>query len=301
MKFFKLLKEFGFKFAVKYLFYAISIKLTNSEKSKTKRNKLIDNFLRSKYLNLLPQDCEIKIVDKDFVVWVFWYQGYEQMPKIVKVCIDSIKQNFKNNKVILITKENYQEYADIPDYITEKVKKGIITLTHFSDILRATLLAKHGGIWIDSTVYLKGDISQEVVNYPFYTLKLEDHTLDTQCITRTRWAGFLMSGARGNPVFVGLRDILFEYWKDHNVLVNYFLIDYIINFLYDNVSEVKDLIDKVPMGNKNLFSLAELLFEKFDETKFAKICQDTKAFKLTYKFSEKEAKLKGTFYQELIK
>ena len=301
MKIFKMIKEFGFKFVFKYYFNSFFIKFMKSNKSKLKKNKLVDDYLNSKYLSLLPKNSKVEKIDKNFKVWVFWYQGQDHMPRIVKACVDSIKQNFKNNEVVLITKANYKDYVSIPDYIIEKIEKKVITLTHFSDILRASLLAKYGGLWIDSTIYLTGDISQEIEKHPFYTIKLKNKTLDTQLITYARWSGFFMSGAQGNPLFIGLRDVLYEYWKEHNVLVNYFLIDFIINFLYDNVDAIKDMIDNVPQSNENLFTLADLLFTKYDEAKFLEMRSNTKVFKLTYKFKEKQTKLKETFYQELVK
>ena len=77
--------------------------------------------------------------------------------------------------------------------------------------------------------------------------------------------------------------------------------DNLINFLYDNVDAIKDMIDNVPQSNENLFTLADLLFTKYDEAKFLEMRSNTKVFKLTYKFKEKQTKLKETFYQELVK
>ena len=94
-------------------------------------------------------------------IWIFWWQGYDTAPLLVKKCIDSIIKNAGNHPVILITKENWKNYADIPDYIIEKVEKGIITLTHFSDILRMSLVSEHGGLWLDATIFVS---SQRFLN-----------------------------------------------------------------------------------------------------------------------------------------
>ena len=68
------------------------------------------------------------------------------MPDIVKVCYASAKHHAGQHPVILITEQNYQEYATMPDYILQKVKNHEISLTHFSDMLRINLLKEHGGI-----------------------------------------------------------------------------------------------------------------------------------------------------------
>ena len=76
------------------------------------------------------------------------------MPDVAKACLNSIKMHADRHPVIVITEANHGDYVDLPDYIRTKVKQGKISLTHLSDILRMALLAKHGGIWIDSTVLI---------------------------------------------------------------------------------------------------------------------------------------------------
>lgn len=80
------------------------------------------------------------------------------MPDIVKACYASTKRYANQHPVILITEQNYQEYATMPDYILQKVKKHEISLTHFSDMLRINLLKQHGGIWTDSTLLFTRDV-----------------------------------------------------------------------------------------------------------------------------------------------
>ena len=64
-----------------------------------------------------------------------------------------------------------QKYADIPDYIMEKYKEGMITKTHFSDYLRTCLLLKNGGYWCDATVYMTGQIPNEITSSEFFMFK----------------------------------------------------------------------------------------------------------------------------------
>lgn len=76
------------------------------------------------------------------------------MPPLVYSCYTSILRNAGTHPVHLVTMENYQNYVEIPEYIIEKLEKGIITWATFSDIMRVSLLARWGGIWLDSTIYL---------------------------------------------------------------------------------------------------------------------------------------------------
>ena len=76
------------------------------------------------------------------------------MPPVVKACYAAMKRCAGSHPIILVTQHNFADYVTIPDYIMEKQSRGIIDLTHFSDILRMMLLREHGGIWMDSTLLI---------------------------------------------------------------------------------------------------------------------------------------------------
>ena len=82
------------------------------------------------------------------------------MPPVVRSCYKSVLKNAEKHPVILITENNITEYVDIPQYIYEKIREKKMTLTHFSDILRENLLYKHGGIWMDATIYMTAPFSK---------------------------------------------------------------------------------------------------------------------------------------------
>lgn len=69
------------------------------------------------------------------------------MPEIVKMCYRTqVKYAESNNtKIILLSKDNICDYINIPQVILDKVERKIITLTHFSDIIRIYLLEQYGG------------------------------------------------------------------------------------------------------------------------------------------------------------
>lgn len=67
----------------------------------------------------------------DSNIWIFWWQGYENAPVLVKKCIDSVRKNAGTHPIILLTKDNWQSYADIPDYIIKKVSAATSRLRIF--------------------------------------------------------------------------------------------------------------------------------------------------------------------------
>ena len=54
----------------------------------------------------------------------------------MKRCLESLRKNIPDKKIIVIDGNNFGEYVNMPDYITDKWHRGIIGNAHFSDLLR---------------------------------------------------------------------------------------------------------------------------------------------------------------------
>ncbi len=106
----------------------------------------VQKWLKHYFSYLLPMTSQdLKEQNGDENIWVCWLQGYENAPAIVKTCIDSVRKNAGNHKVILLNEKNMLDYVDLPDYIIQKYRNGIIPIQNFSDILRFALLKQRGG------------------------------------------------------------------------------------------------------------------------------------------------------------
>jgi len=289
-----------------------------------KKHKAILSYLTDHYKDIIVKFSQrkpqpVSNIESSSTIWVCWWDGEEKMPDIVKVCYKSIKQHSGKHPVILITKYNYQEYVSFPEYIMEKVNAKIITITHFSDLLRANLLYEYGGIWMDATILTLKDISLE--NIPFFTLKapakknnsismaffsgISDLTTPYQYNYSSpkisRWSGFLLASVKGSVFFEYLRDILYAYWKDHNDQIEYFLVDYSIALGYDNISCIKKMIDNVPCSSMEKFVLERRLNIEYNEENFSPFLSIT-FHKLSWKnkFNKYTKKQKLTIYGQLI-
>lgn len=145
-------------------------------------------------------------------IWICWWQGIDHAPELVKKCVHSICENAKSYEVIVIDDSNYKKYVNIPDWLEEKRRTGIITKTHFSDFLRLELLAEHGGIWLDATFFAKNMDFKKIFKLPVWTIKRPNYGhLSVAC-------GFFANYSFGcnfenRKVFGILRDYLLEYWK----------------------------------------------------------------------------------------
>lgn len=214
-------------------------------------------------------------------IWFFWWQGEATMPPIVKKCYSLARLHApEGHQVILLTEMNYYQYANIPDYIIDKVKSKIITLTHFSDILRMTLLAEHGGLWMDATLYTAVDIPEKLFEQDFFSVRTPD---DGQWVSKCLWTGFFIGGVKGHPLFCFMRQLFFDYWREHNELLDYFLIDLGIRMAYDNISQIKQSIDNGVWKTDILFYPQNHIDKQIEETVYDSIVKEWGFFKMTYR------------------
>ena len=209
------------------------------------------------------------------IIWCFWYQGFDSAPLLVQKCIESIKKNAGEYQVILLTKENYQSYIKIPQFILDKLENKTITLTHFSDILRAGLLKEHGGIWVDATMYFTKNIFKEFDNKIFNSTILDEES-NLHC------TGFFMGGCPNN-LFDFLYEFFLEYHKKNKYLINYFLIDYILNIAYDNLENCRKIMDLETIENKNMYLLTSKFSLEYNKLEYKNIINSAPYFKLNYK------------------
>lgn len=231
-------------------------------------------------------------------VWLFWWQGLnEDTPVVVKKCIDSIIANAGDRKVIIIDQDNYSKYVSIPDYIMSKLDRKQITLTHFSDILRLALLSEYGGIWMDATLFMVEKFPRDMENYSIYSIK--HNKFSDYHVCKGKWSGFFLACGENNSALKLFRDFFYEYWKNEDSLITYFLIDCIIAICYENINEIRTAIDIVPTNNENVFELQNNLFNDYNEEEYLKMKINTHVFKLSWKL-DFASDNKNTFYNKFL-
>lgn len=248
-------------------------------------HKLVQQYLGRKYgyvfdaYNTNTNDKEICIKEDD-PIWIFWWQGIKGMPDIIYKCIESIKRNAGKHSVILLDKDNCMNYVEMPDYILEKLKTQRISITHFSDALRFQLLYSNGGIWVDASLFALGDFTKDIKG-SFYTIRHGRFADSHVCMGL--WSTFFLAAGKGNSFMMLVRDVLFEYLKNEEIMITYFLIDCIMAKAYSEFDCVRELVQQVPINNINVFELFPLLNSPFDKERMRQLSQSTDLFKLSYK------------------
>lgn len=262
-----------------------------------RKDKSIKKYLRKNYAYVLKDYVNIQDIshNKNYI-WICWWQGENDMPLIVKKCFQSVCEYSKPYEVVLITKDNFSNYVTFPEFIISKFEQNIFSVTHFSDILRTSLLARYGGLWIDATVFVTKNIK---IDGDFFTIKHIDYGHHP---SQRKWTQFLIGGNTTNPLFVNMRNLFFAYWKNENFLINYFLIDYLIMLVYEENESVKKMVDNFPYSNPELYYLLEYINTPYNEVKFKEVTENTTFHKLKWKQPLREFTENGelTYYGYII-
>ena len=238
-------------------------------------------------------------IGEDSPVWVCWWQGEEATPDIVKACLNSIRMYADRHPVIVITEANHRNYVDLPDYIRTKVEQGKISLTHLSDILRMALLARHGGIWIDSTVLIPSKHFNSFIlpDNKFWTCH---HVPIYHNISRGGWVGFFVACGRNNLLPSFMNDFFLLYWKTQTRLIVYLLIDYAFAIARKYVPSISRMVDEVPVTVMG--PLGKCLNDEYVEEEWERFCTDYDFYKLTYKLELHKTTPEGkkTYYGHIM-
>ena len=287
------------------LFYAIMVFLfikknkTGLEQFRNIMNNKLFLILYKKNKQLIKQTPIIHQEQNDSIpkkIWVCWMQGIKNAPELVQVCYKRLKSVLNDYKIVLITKENYKTFTDIPYFIIDKWERNVMTTTHFSDILRNNLLLNHGGYWIDSTVFLSSPIPEIIKKSQFFLFQSYKPGSDGKEVKLSSW---FIGSVKNNPALKLTQELLFNYWKKNNYLIDYFLYHNFLQMALNHYEDIKNIIPKYTSETAH-YLLFELK-EDFNELKFNDICRQTFAHKLTYKFQDSFDKEKnGTFYKYLI-
>lgn len=244
-------------------------------KTYTKINKKFKPVLES--INVEQYDCK----DMSNTVWICWLQGIDNAPELVKHCYESVRYNVKDREIIVITKDNFSSYTSLPDYIIEKWEKGIITNTLFSDLIRINLLNRHGGLWLDATAYLTDDIPDYITSSDFFVYRNGWFNFDM--INMGNW---LIYSKPNNRLLLETEKLLFEYWKTHNFIRQYFIFHIFFRMVTDKYPQLWNEVPYYNQIDQHIF--IQEINRKYDEKRFEQIKAITPIHKLTNKLGDIE-------------
>ncbi len=274
------------------------VRLSMHIKCKARINKRYKKIIHNYKSNLNVKDLKH---ERSNVIWVCWFQGMENAPDIVYKCYQSLKKNIKNKQIIVLTEKNYSDYINFPNHIWEKIKNGKISKTHLSDLIRLELLITYGGTWIDATVYCSGE------NIPNYMLESDlflfqnlKPGLDGHPTCISSW---FITAVTNNPILLLTRELLYEYWKKNNSMINYFLLHFFFQLAIEAYPDEWDKV--IPFNNSTPHILLLRLFDEYNKELWEEVTRISPFHKLTYKFENiyqdsNDLYKENTYYKNIV-
>lgn len=277
-------------------------------------NNCLDAYFEKNYGDVVAKyrianaKDNIVIPVEEYPIWVFWWQGEDKMPSVVRHCYERIKKN--NPNVTLLNKGNLKQVIDLPDVIYEKVNNGAISYTHFSDILRLALLNEKGGMWVDATCFNPYAIPDYAKQQIFYSPH-DKHKQEKLANKYMYWCDSggwrswnIGTNVINNPLFAFSKDLILALAIKESCFPNYFMVDCMISYAYRNFTWAKQMIDTMPDFNIRCADLFLSYFNTnmpYNEGDYQRLIKDDWMFKLTYKTVWlKEINGNPTFYGKLF-
>ena len=237
-------------------------------------------------------------------VFVCWWQGFDQAPDTVRLCLESIRRNIPEDRCVLceIRAENMEQYIYLPIHIMERYRDGRISLTHLSDVLRVMLLYRYGGLWLDATYFLAKPLEPEFFDRDFFTLRSRTPKWRAD-IVQGRWSCNLMLAKPGDPLMGFLVNAFCYYYFKTEELVDYYVFDYIIDLGIRCVPGAAERLEQVPYTDPEVMNLMPLMDKRFDQARYGSLISETSFFKLTYRSMGTRSILTGeeTYFGHLCK
>ena len=261
-------------------------------RARLSRDRKIKKFLTEKFSYVIERHAKTvinnkncpKVAPKDYQIFYGWLQGEENLPLLARCCYNSLKMNAAPYKITFIDEKNYSDYVDIPQYIFEKFKAGKMKPAHFTDVIRINLLERYGGLWLDATILVTEPLDKykKIWRLPFFSQKFTHEKSNDNQITKNfaayssyaRWGGFVQgSSVIHNPLYAFMKDFYNEYWREFDEIIDYVLMDFMIDIAYDNIPAVKREIDEVPINNENIWTLSPYLNTPYKNFQYDKVLQ----------------------------
>ena len=189
-----------------------------------------------------PAIKPLKDLEGRKIIWQYWGQGYDNVPPIVRECLDSVEEHRGGYDIIRLTDETVGEYISIPKEIVTRCKNS--SFAQYSDLLRLALLATYGGLWLDSTILMTGRFPQEYESGDFFVYQRdasEPHKEYWENVYayyygwhkgfRVNMLSSVFFAKKGSTVVNDLYGLMLHYWSSNTSLPDYFFLQILFDVL----------------------------------------------------------------------
>lgn len=257
-------------------------------------SKYLDNY-REAFNSISPDG--LVSADSGERIFSIWFQGIEQAPRIVKACWRSIRANCSRELVVL-DNDSILNWVQLPDYVLEKWRRGLMRPAHFSDICRLDLLYRYGGYWMDATDFAPSELPKWISDEDFFVYMGGDNLKGSyafvqNCFIRARKGNFLVGA---------WRDALLYYWKHENSAADYYIHQMIFRKLVECNAEAASQFERMPKVVQDpthalWFGYAA---KPFDRKIFERLCSGAAFQKTEYKSATAQNPPENSFAEVMM-
>lgn len=213
------------------------------------------------------------VEDRSNSVWVYWAQGFEHAPDVVRMCRATMSRHL-TRPVVELTEANSGALVSLPDDIDAMVTDR----TARSDLLRLELLARYGGTWLDATCYLTGDVGAQLTEYArpsgFFAPAKEKTSIGTWNLT----------AEPGHRLVTMTLEALYAHWRHHGKLAHYFTFHHLFEALTLTDQTFRELWEATPrVSTAQSLRLRHWMARDVTDQEFGTALAATPIHKLSYK------------------
>lgn len=207
-------------------------------------------------------------------LFVYWAQGWDAAPPLVRMCREQVIQLHDPNEVVLLDEATLPDWIDPPSALKERLASA----AHLADIIRLDLLSRHGGVWLDATCYPTANVLDAIA---------EPSATGLFAFTRrtARLSNWLIAASAGNYVVEMLRVGLNDYWAHYDEPFHYNVFHQMFEAFYlldETFRATWDAVPVVSTDPPHLFQRA--MRGPYDAARFDELLQGCFVHKLTYKY-----------------
>ncbi|AGZ39569.1 capsular polysaccharide synthesis protein [Actinoplanes friuliensis] len=213
-------------------------------------------------------------------IFVYWAQGFESAPALVKRCVAELRANNPQAQVHELSDTNLGYYVDMPvDLVTALGDNK----TNFSDLVRLALLEKFGGIWVDATVYAPKALSEPV------GAALGDGDFFAFNYHGPYISNWFLAARPGSYVAHLWRAAMYLWWEKRGELIEYFLAHHIFEMLYHLDADFAAEWDKGNrVSTRPAHALQVAMLQPYEPESFERLLTGSFAHKLRYKYQPQQ-------------
>lgn len=276
-----------------------------------RKTAFLDQHIQHRYGDIIERYKQVhptidQTTEQTSRVWVFWGQGEENMPPLIHACYRQLTHF--NHNVTLVTNQNVDDYISLSPVIMDKVLSGRITWAHYSDIVRNTLLAQYGGLWLDATVWVSGKLPFDKLNeMQIFSangpVPISSRSVCFWTSLEWNWSGWCIWAKKSHhPLYSFVSEMLQEMAVKEFFLLDYVLIDYLIYYACRFFPQVKQDMEARTIHNLRRNDFAGMMNQPFDEGQYKKLIQNDFVFKLSFRsqWSRITPNGKMTYYGRII-